>query len=100
MALHCVRETGPALLIAQLPKNCRYFSIKVGAARKRFANPARVNLPPHSPLNRLRAGNARQNKLVRPAMSLDTSTLYLVATLVAALLGVMLLFFGRQERIA
>src|SRR5882757_3404688 len=33
-------------------------------------------------------------------MSLDTSTLYLVATLVAALLGVMLLFFGRQERIA
>jgi diguanylate cyclase (GGDEF)-like protein len=33
-------------------------------------------------------------------MSLDTSTLYLVATLVAAMLGVMLLFFGRQERIA
>ncbi|MEA2820934.1 MAG: hypothetical protein QOJ86_2938, partial [Bradyrhizobium sp.] len=33
-------------------------------------------------------------------MSLDTSTLYLVATLVAALLGVMLLYFGRQERIA
>jgi diguanylate cyclase (GGDEF)-like protein len=31
-------------------------------------------------------------------MSLDTSTLYLVATLVAALLGVMLLFFSRQER--
>eukprot|EP01035_Chromulina_nebulosa_P027532 gene27533-36225_t len=36
----------------------------------------------------------------RPAMSLDTSTLYLVATLVAAMLGVMLLFFGRQEKIA
>ena len=33
-------------------------------------------------------------------MSLDTSTLYLVATLVAALLGVMLLVFGRQENIA
>lgn len=33
-------------------------------------------------------------------MSLDTSTLYLVATLVAALLGVMLLYFGRQENIA
>ena len=32
-------------------------------------------------------------------MSLDTSTLYLVATLVAAMLGVMLLFFGRQENI-
>jgi diguanylate cyclase (GGDEF)-like protein len=32
-------------------------------------------------------------------MSLDTSTLYLVATLVAALLGGMLLFFGRQEKI-
>ncbi|MGX9392740.1 diguanylate cyclase [Nitrobacteraceae bacterium UC4446_H13] len=32
-------------------------------------------------------------------MSLDTSTLYLVATLVAALLGAMLLFFGRQENI-
>lgn len=32
-------------------------------------------------------------------MSLDTSTLYLVATLVAAMLGAMLLFFGRQEKI-
>jgi diguanylate cyclase (GGDEF)-like protein len=32
-------------------------------------------------------------------MSLDTSTLYLVATLVAALLGVLLLYFGRQENI-
>lgn len=32
-------------------------------------------------------------------MSLDTSTLYLVATLVAAMLGAMLLFFGRQETI-
>lgn len=32
-------------------------------------------------------------------MSLDISTLYLVATLVAALLGAMLLFFWRQERI-
>jgi diguanylate cyclase (GGDEF)-like protein len=33
-------------------------------------------------------------------MSLDTSTLYLVAALVAAMLGGMLLYFGRQERIA
>lgn len=32
-------------------------------------------------------------------MSLDTSTLYLVATMVAAMLGVMLLFFGKQENI-
>ncbi len=32
-------------------------------------------------------------------MSLDTSTLYLVATMVAAMLGAMLLFFGRQEKI-
>ena len=32
-------------------------------------------------------------------MSLDTSTLYLVATLVAALLGAMLLFFGQRENI-
>jgi diguanylate cyclase (GGDEF)-like protein len=32
-------------------------------------------------------------------MSLDTSTLYLVATMVAAMLGTMLLFFGRQENI-
>ena len=32
-------------------------------------------------------------------MTLDTSTLYLVATLVAAMLGAMLLFFGRQEKI-
>ncbi len=33
-------------------------------------------------------------------MSLDLSTLYLVATLVAAMLGALLLFFWRQERIA
>jgi diguanylate cyclase (GGDEF)-like protein len=32
-------------------------------------------------------------------MSLDTSTLYLVATMVAAMLGSMLLFFGKQENI-
>ncbi len=32
-------------------------------------------------------------------MSLDISTLYLVATMVAAMLGTMLLFFGRQEGI-
>src|SRR5215467_2089913 len=30
-------------------------------------------------------------------MSLDSVTLYVVATMVAALLGLMLLFFGRQE---
>ena len=33
-------------------------------------------------------------------MSLDISTLYLVASLVAAMLGGLLLFFWRQERIA
>ncbi len=33
-------------------------------------------------------------------MLLDTSTLHLVATMVAAMLGAMLLFFGRQEGIA
>ena len=32
-------------------------------------------------------------------MSLDACTLYLVATMVAAMLGAMLLFFGRQENI-
>jgi diguanylate cyclase (GGDEF)-like protein len=32
-------------------------------------------------------------------MSLDTSTLYFVATMVAAMLGAMLLFFGKQENI-
>ena len=32
-------------------------------------------------------------------MSLDISTLYLVATMVAAMLGAMLLFFGSQENI-
>jgi ABC-type multidrug transport system permease subunit len=32
-------------------------------------------------------------------MSLDTSTLYLVATMVAAMLAAMLLYFGSQERI-
>ena len=34
------------------------------------------------------------------SMSLDTSTLYAVATMIAALLGLMLLFFGFQERLA
>jgi len=33
-------------------------------------------------------------------MSLDTSTLYVLATMIAAMLGAMLLFFGRQENIA
>jgi diguanylate cyclase (GGDEF)-like protein len=33
-------------------------------------------------------------------MSLDTSTLYLVATMIAALLGFMLLFFGHQENVS
>ena len=32
-------------------------------------------------------------------MMLDTSTLYLVATMMAAMLGAMLLFFGKQENI-
>src|SRR3954447_9168044 len=32
-------------------------------------------------------------------MSLDTSTLYLVATMIAAMLGGMLLLFGKQENI-
>ena len=32
-------------------------------------------------------------------MSFDTSTLYLFATMVAGMLGAMLLFFGRQENI-
>jgi diguanylate cyclase (GGDEF)-like protein len=33
------------------------------------------------------------------AMSLDTATLYLVASMIAALLGSMLLFFGHQENV-
>ena len=32
-------------------------------------------------------------------MSLDTSTLYFIATMIAAMLGVMLLVFGRNEKI-
>ena len=32
-------------------------------------------------------------------MSFDTSTLYLFATMVAGMLGAMLLFFGKQENI-
>ena len=32
-------------------------------------------------------------------MSFDTSTLYLFATMVAGMLGAMLMFFGRQENI-
>src|SRR6202158_4814883 len=38
--------------------------------------------------------------IARWPMSLDTVTLYLVATMVAAMLGAMLLFFGKQENIA
>src|SRR5207244_7667713 len=33
-------------------------------------------------------------------MSFDTSTLYLFATMVAGMLGAMLMFFGKQENIA
>ena len=33
-------------------------------------------------------------------MSFDTSTLYLFATMVAGMLGAMLLLFGKQENIA
>jgi hypothetical protein len=48
-ALRCVRGTSnlarAALFIAELPRNCRYFSIKVVAARKRIANARRVNSP-------------------------------------------------------
>jgi hypothetical protein len=101
-ALRRVRGTRSraAFFIAGLPTNCRYFSIKVVAARKRIANAERVNSGiPHTPYV-FQSRNSCQNKLVTPIMSLDTSTLYLVATLVAALLGIMLLFFGRQERIA
>ena len=32
-------------------------------------------------------------------MTFDTSTLYLLATMVAGMLGAMLVFFGKQERI-
>jgi hypothetical protein len=43
-ALRCVRGAVPAaFFIAGLPTNCRYFSIKVVAARKRIANAAGVN---------------------------------------------------------
>ncbi|MDT5334291.1 MAG: hypothetical protein QOF31_5588, partial [Mycobacterium sp.] len=39
-----------AFFIAELPRNCRYFSIKVVAARKRIANAAGVNSGiPNSP---------------------------------------------------
>src|SRR5246500_1390070 len=37
--------------------------------------------------------------IARWPMSLDTATLYLVATMVAAMLGAMLLLFGKQENI-
>ena len=32
-------------------------------------------------------------------MSFDTSTLYLFATMVAGMLGAMLIFFGKQENV-
>jgi diguanylate cyclase (GGDEF)-like protein len=71
------------------------------AARKRIANAAGVNfIFPEAVRTRSTPGTRVKTTWVDAAMSLDTSTLYLVATLVAALLGVMLLFFGRQERIA
>src|SRR3990170_6598181 len=45
-----------------------------------------------------RAGSRRITNF-RWTMSLDISTLYLVATMVAAMLGAMLLLFGKQENI-
>ena len=48
----------------------------------------------------VRAASVCASKLAGgTSMSLDISTLYLVATMVAAMLGAMLLFFGRQENI-
>jgi len=52
-----------------------------------------------APFFSIRAGNVRKILAGSTFMSLDTSTLYLVATMVAAMLGAMLLFFGRQENI-
>jgi hypothetical protein len=60
------------LFIAGLPRNCRYFSIKVVAARKRIANGGRVNSGIPNTRNWFRAGNARQNKLVTPGELLFT----------------------------
>src|SRR5258707_13139405 len=42
---------------------------------------------------------AAASQIARWPMLLDTSTLYLVATMVAAMLGAMLLFVGTQENI-
>ncbi len=43
--------------------------------------------------------HVRKTRAGCTSMTLDTSTLYLVATMMAAMLGAMLLFFGRQENI-
>jgi hypothetical protein len=52
------QEAVERLFIAGLPTNCRYFSIKVVAARKRIANTAGVNSGIPQLLNRFRVGNA------------------------------------------
>src|SRR5579871_4858060 len=44
-------------------------------------------------------GRCCASQTLGDTMSLDTSTLYIVATMIAALLGMMLLFFGIQEKI-
>jgi hypothetical protein len=53
-----VEFLAPAFFIAGLPTNCRYFSIKVGAARKRIANGESVNSGIPQPLKSFRVGNA------------------------------------------
>jgi hypothetical protein len=47
-----------AFFIAEVPTNCRYFSIKVVAARKRIANAAGVNSGIPNTQEWFRSGNS------------------------------------------
>ena len=97
------RLRAPFLLIADCDERVdAIFPENLRIARKRIANAAGHRLPtvvtapcPFEP----RRTRCITIVLGGTSMSLDTSTLYLVATMVAAMLGAMLLFFGKQENI-
>jgi diguanylate cyclase (GGDEF)-like protein len=67
--------------------------------RKRIANAATLGFSDAGAFRSIRLGMCVKLWQGGTSMLLDTSTLYLVATMMAAMLGAMLLFFGRQENI-
>lgn len=82
-----------------MPTNRRAFSRKLAHEYERNSNAGCRSLRNSRGPRSVRVKNASQTTVVGTVMSLDISTLYLVAALVGVLLGGMLLFFGRQQKI-